>query len=511
MPNTVNNKKIAKNTLMLYFRMLLSMIVSLYTSRVVLNVLGIEDFGIYNVVGGVIIMLGFLNNAMAASTQRFLTFEIGRNDFERLKNVFNMSLTIHFFIALSVFIVAETFGVWFLNSQLNIPSERIYAANWVYQFSILSFIITVISVPYNAAIIANEKMKIFAIIGILEVILKLIIVFLLLLFSLDKLILYSFLLFVVSIIIRVFYMVYCKKQFKETKNYTFQWNNNLFKEMGSFASWNLLGVFAGIGYNQGVNILLNIFFGPVINAARGIAFQVNSAVNSFVVNFQIAVNPSVTKFHAIGDNKSSFNLVFSASKFSFYLLFLLSLPLLIETELILKWWLKIVPPFAAIFTRLILIDVIIGTLSGSLQILAQATGNIKKYQIIVSGILLLNLPTSYLFLKFGYSPEFTLIISIFYSCLALLMRLIVLKNIVEFPIMDFFTKVILKVILVSSVAIIFPLFAERFLTDSIYKFFIVLVISTSSIILTVILLGLNHTERLLAQGYYFKIRKKLNL
>ncbi|MEO6850005.1 MAG: lipopolysaccharide biosynthesis protein, partial [Mucilaginibacter sp.] len=270
----VNNpgKKIAKNTLMLYFRMLLSMVVTLYTSRVVLNTLGVQDFGIYNVVGGIVIMLGFLNYAMTASTQRFLTFEIGKNDMLQLKKVFSMSTTIHAIISLVVLVLAETIGLWFLNSYLHIPHARMYAANWVYQFSIFSFIVTVLSVPYNAAIIANEKMNVYAYVGVFEVTLKLMLVFLLVFMPYDKLITYSLLLFIVSIILRIIEGTYCKRNFEESKNYKFIWDKALFKSLGNFASWNLLGVSAGIGYNQGVNILLNIFFGPTINAARGIAF-----------------------------------------------------------------------------------------------------------------------------------------------------------------------------------------------------------------------------------------------
>ena len=506
----VNNpgKKIAKNTLMLYFRMLLSMVVTLYTSRVVLNTLGVQDFGIYNVVGGIVVMLGFLNYAMTASTQRFLTFEIGKNDIEQLKRVFSMSITIHAIIGMVVFVLAETIGLWFLNSYLIIPHERMYAANVVYQFSILSFIVTVLSVPYNAAIIANERMNIYAFVGIFEVTLKLVLVFLLVLTSYDKLILYAFLLFVVSIILRIIEGTYCKKHFEESKNYKFIWDKDLFKSLGNFASWNLLGVSAGIGYNQGVNILLNIFFGPTINAARGIAFQVQSAINNFVTNFQIAVNPSITKSYAKGEYTFSNKLVFSASKFSFYLLLMLSMPLLIETHLVLSLWLKIVPAYTVIFTRLVLIDILICSLSGALQNLAQATGNIKGYQIIVSGLLLLNLPTSYVFLKLGFTPEYTMLISIFYSFVALLMRLIILKKIANFPIQDYIFFVVGRVIAVAIVAFLFSIFAYINIPNFSGKFFIILLISTASIALSVIILGLNKFEKQYFKANYLKFFNK---
>ena len=485
------------------------MVISLYTSRVVLDMLGVVDFGIYNVVAGVVVMLGFLNHAMTASTQRFLTFEIGRNDFLQLKKVFNMSLTIHALIAFIVFLLAETVGIWFLNNFLSIPENRITAANVVFQFSVFSFILTILSVPYNAAIISNERMKAFAFVGILEVVLKLVIVYLLLLLPFDKLVLYSILLFLVSFAVTAIYVVYCMKNFKESSKYSFVWDKILFKEMGGFASWNLLGVSAGIGYNQGVNILLNVFFGPTINAARGIAFQVQSAVSRFVTSFQVAVNPSITKLHAIGDNDSSFSMVFSASKFSFYLLLLLSMPLLLETKLILGWWLKTVPEYTVIFTRLVLIDILIGTVSGSLQILAQATGKIRKYQVFVSGILLLNLPTSYLFLKFGFGPEATLLISVFYSCLALIVRLNILSTIIDFPVKDFLNQVVSKVTLVGVLAFILPLIAYFNLINSNWKFFLIVLISVVSVTSFVLLIGLSWSERQFLKENYMSLFKYL--
>lgn len=290
---TENNKRIAKNTLLLYFRMLFTMAVSLYTSRVVLNTLGVEDFGIYNVVGGVVAMFGFLNSAMSSSTQRYITFELGKNDFEQLKKVFNTSVSIHAFISVVILILAETIGLWFLYNKMTIPIERMDAALWVYQGAIASTIVLIMSVPYNATIIAHEKMSAFAYISVLEVVLKLLIVYLLLIGDFDKLKLYAVLMFSIQLIIRLIYGRYCKKHFSETK---FQWTKDwkLFKEMLGFAGWNLWGNCAGIAFTQGVNILLNMFFGPAVNAARGIAVQVQNAVNQFSFNFQTALNPHTT-------------------------------------------------------------------------------------------------------------------------------------------------------------------------------------------------------------------------
>jgi O-antigen/teichoic acid export membrane protein len=508
MSNTVNNTRIAKNNLMLYFRMLLSLVVTLYTSRIVLNALGVEDFGIYNVVAGVIIMFGFLNSAMAASTIRFLTYENSISDLIRLRNVFNVSLTIHAIIALIIFVLAETIGLWFLNTYINVPIERMNAVNWVYQFSIFTFIFNVLNAPYNASIIANEKMSVFAFVGIFEVLLKLIVVYLLFIFSYDKLILYAFLLFLISIILRLMEGFYCGRTFEECKNSKLKWDKDLFLVMGNFAGWNLFGVAAGVGYNQGVNIVLNLFFGVTINAARGIAFQVQGAVSSLVTNFQMASAPAITKTYAKGDYKNTNNLVFSTSKFSFYLLLFFAVPILIQTKIILILWLKVVPNYTVIFTQLVMIDILINSLSGSLQILVQATGNIKKYQLIVSGILLLNLPSSYLALKLGYSPEVTIVISIAYSILALFLRLIILKSDISFPLKDYLINVILKVILVGTISIFIPYIINSYFPYQWLNFILISILSTLSIIFAVYIFGLNYSERNFLLAKLSKIFKR---
>lgn len=503
------NKRIAKNTLMLYGRMLLSMLVTLYTSRIVLNTLGIDDFGIYNVVAGVIIMFGFLNNAMTASTQRFLTYESAKNNLVNLKNIFNVSITIHLIIAVIILILAESIGLWFLNTQLNIPADRMIAANWVYQFSLFSFIVSVYYVPYNAVIIANEKMEAFALIGIVEVLLKLIIVFFLVIVDFDKLIVYSGLLFLVSIVIKVSEQIYCNVSFEECKGTTLRWDKDLIVKMGSFAGWNLFGVAAGIGYAQGVNIFLNIFFGAVINAARGIAFQIQGAVSSLITNFQIALAPAITKSYAKNEYKETFNMVFSSSRLSLYLLLIFSIPLLIETETILVFWLKTVPAYTVIFTQLIIIDLLISSLSGPLHILVQATGDIKKYQIIVSGILLLNMPVSYLFLKLGYAPAVTMLISIFFSLLALFTRLIILKNNLGFPIGKYVTNVIGRIITVTIISWAIPYYMSVYLNYGILNFVIAGLISLLSIILSVFCFGLESFEKKLIIDKCMSIIKRV--
>jgi O-antigen/teichoic acid export membrane protein len=485
--------------------MLFTMTISLYTSRIILVTLGIEDYGIYNVVGGVVIMFGFLNSAMASSTQRFLTFELGKSDSLRLKQVFSISVTSHIIISLIVLVLSETVGLWFLNAKLTIPPERLMAANWVFQFSVFTAVLTILSVPYDAAIIAHERMNVFAYISLIEVILKLLVVYLLQLFGFDKLVLYAILVFFISLILRVIYGMYCAKNFKES-HYYFFWEKKLFIEMTGFAGWNLMGVFAGIGYGQGVNILLNIFFGPIVNAARGIAFQVMGAINQLVTNFQIAVNPPITKLYANKDDKNMYKLIFASAKFSFYLLLLFIIPLFIETEVVLSIWLKNVPEYTVSFTRLVLIDILICSLSGPLQILAQATGKVKNYQLIVSIVLLLNLPISYLLLKMGHSPQSTFIVSIILSIIALFARLLVLESLIEFPIKLFFRKVVLTSIIVTICAIPLPLYLQNIISHNLAKFFLVGVGTVVSLIFTVWIFGLSGSEQLIIKGY---LNKKL--
>lgn len=506
MPNSETNKRIAKNTGMLYIRMLLTMAVTLYTSRIILNILGIKDFGIYNVVGGFVTMFGFLNSAMASATQRFLSFEIGKKNLKQLKNVFSMSLNIHFIIAFIILLFAETIGLWFVNTQLNIPPERVIAAKWVYQFSILVLVVNMVSVPYNAIIIAHERMNVFAAVSIIEVSLKLLIVFMLQWFGFDKLKLYVVLMFGVSLIIRFIYGYYCNRNFKESK-FKLYWDRPLFKILMNYAGWNLWGNAASVIMGQGVNILLNIFFGPVVNAAWGIAFQVRSAINSFVLNFQMAMNPQIIKSFATNDLKYMHQIIFQGAKYSFFLLYAISLPILLETEIILKLWLKIVPEYAVIFTQLVIVNILIDSISGPLMTAAHASGKIKLYQGVVGGLLLLTLPVSYIFLKLNFAPEVTLYISIIASIVALVARLGIISTLVKLSIWEFAKDVILRILPVVFIAILIPLLVKYLLPQGFYRLTILCFSTFLSVLLTIYLIGLNHAEQIFVQKkikYYLK-------
>lgn len=324
-----NNKRIAKNTLLLYVRMLFMMLVSLYTSRVVLNTLGVVDFGIYNVVGGVIAMLGFLTGSLGAASSRYITYDLGIGDMAIMKRTLGNIKSIHYILAGVILLIGETVGLWFVVTKLQIPAERATAAFWVYQFSILSSMLAVISVPYNATIIAHEKMSAFAYISIVDAVLKLLIVYLLVVIPYDKLIIYAVLLFVIQSFDQIVYIVYCSKHFEETRSRCC-YDKKKFKEIFAFAGWTMNGNLAVMGYTQGLNILLNMFFGPAVNAARGIAVQVQSVCQMFCVNFQMALNPQLTKSYAKGDITSMHSLLIKSSKFSFYILYVIAVPLMFE-------------------------------------------------------------------------------------------------------------------------------------------------------------------------------------
>lgn len=442
-------KRMAKNAGMLYIRMLLTMAVTLYTSRVVLQTLGVDDFGIYHVVAGFVTMLGFLNSAMSSATQRFLAFELGKAGDKDVRGIFSMSLNIHILIAVLVLILGETVGLWFVKNQLTIPAERMIAAEWVFHFALLSFMVTIVSVPYNALIIAHERMSVFAWVSIIDVMLKLLIVFMLAWFGMDKLTLYAVLSLAVVFIIFMVYRSYCKSRFAESR-FRLYWDKKLFNIMLSYTGWNLWGNIAGVMSGQGVNVLLNIFFGPSVNAARAIAMQVSGALNSFVQNLQAAINPQIIKSYAAGDMSYMHRLVCYGAKYNFFLLLFLSMPVLINIENILIVWLGSVPEYTALFVKLIVFNILIDSISAPLITSAQATGRIKLYQSVVGGILLLNLPVSYVILKLEGSPETVIYAGILSSVIALIARLFILKKLTSLPVKKYLKEVVMRGVLVVT-------------------------------------------------------------
>lgn len=489
-----NNKRIAKNTLILYVRMLFMMAVSLYTSRVVLKVLGIDDFGIYNVVGGVVALLGFINNSMCSATQRFITFALGQGDKYQLQIVFNTSIQIHGLIAFIVLILGETVGMWFLYFKMQIPPDRLNAAFWVLQCSLLSTCVGIVSVPFSADVTAHEKMSIFAYFSIYDAVMKLVIVYLLTIISFDKLIVYAFMFLLVGITQQCCYIYYCHRHFEESL-FKRVWEKELFKEMTGFAGWSVFGNLSFVFYTQGLNMLLNVFFGPVVNAARAIAVQVQNAVQQFVGNFQMALNPQITKTYAQKNMDEMYNLMFRSAKFSFYLLFFLSLPVLLETNFILNIWLKTVPENTVVFLRIMICTSLIYTISNPLIIANQATGKVKKYQAVCGSTLLLILPISYVCLKFGCPAYSVFIVHFAMEAIAQLTRMIMLRPLIGLHVHDYIKNVysyVAVVIICSSVA---PLLVCLSMEDTVLRFFVVGIVCVISVSFFSYVFGLTRHEQ----------------
>lgn len=489
-----NSKRIAKNTLMLYFRQILIMIVSLYTVRVVLNTLGAEDYGIYNVVAGVVTMFSFLSYSMATASQRYFSFALGQNDSESLKKYFSMSFTIYCLIALVVLILAETVGLWFVTQKLVIPCERQKAAFWIYQASIFSMICTILTAPFMASIIAHEDMNIYAYVSIIEVVLKLGIVFLLPLFAIDKLIFYGLLMAGVVFVNTAIYRTICVKKYVECK-FSFFWEKLLFKELVSYSCWNMFGAAVGTFKNQIVNIILNQYFNPVVNAARGIAYQVNVAVNSFAQNFSTAVRPQIIKNYASGEKEKMLKLMYRSCKATFLLMFVFALPLILEMPYVLKLWLKNVPEYAVLFTILALLDALIDTISYPIMAAAQATGKIKLYQAVVGGVLLLNAPIAFVVLKLG-APAFSVfIVSISVTSLAFIVRLCILKKLINFSFWNFIWKVFIPIICCAGLAFIVPYFVRNMLNTSFIRLCVTVIVSVICVALSGYFVALSKNEK----------------
>lgn len=508
MTTTENNKRIARNTLLLYFRMLFLMIISLYTSRIVLNALGVEDFGIYNVAGGVVAMFSILSGSLSAAISRFITYELGKNNILKLKVIFSSAITIQIGLGIVIVFFAETIGIWFLNTQMNIPIERMVAANWVLQFSIITFIINLISVPYNAVIIAHEKMSAFAYISIFEAIGKLLIAYLITISPIDKLIFYAILMCVVAIAIRLLYGYYCKHHFDECR-FHFIWNKQIFQQIFSFAGWNFIGASSAVLRDHGGNIIINLFCGPTVNAARGIAFQVNNAIQGFVSNFMTALNPQITKSYAVKNYTYMMTLIFQGARLSFYMLLLLSLPIIINTHYLLTLWLNTVPEHTVLFVRLVLIFAMSESISGPLITAMLATGNIRNYQIIVGGLQMLNLPISYILLSLGAIPETVLIVAVLISQCCLMARLYMLKKMIKLKIKDYLKKVYFNIITVSIIAIILPICMQERLAENFINFLLSSLICMLCTYLSIYYIGCSYEERKFIYNKFLILKSKI--
>jgi len=480
---------------------------NLYTVRVVMKALGIEDYGIYNVVAGVVSMLSFLSQTMSISTQRFYSYAIGENKLFRLNQIYNISFSIFVIFSIIVVIICESLGLWFINTYLNIPADRMYAANWIYQFAIMSFIFTILSIPYIAVILAHEDMGVYAFVGLTNYLLILILSLALDFIKSDKLIAYGSFMFCVALIVFLIYFFYCRTKYEEC-HFKLCKDKILFKEMLSFSWWTLYGTTAGIANNQGNNILINIFFGPIVNSARAIAFQVSSILNVFCANIFTAVRPPLIKSYASGNLEYTMKLFNISNKLSFYLVFFIVLPLYSEMEYVLRLWLPEVTNDMIVFTRLSLIYTMILSLNNPITTLIQATGNVKKYHIFVESFIILSFPLTYLFFRLGFPAKYTFTISIYLFGVAHIIRLAILKmNVSQFSIRDYFVEFLLRAAMVSLISGVSAFILIKYLSYGIERFIVVLIASIAVTAITAYLIGLNGTERKILTDYLQKKSK----
>lgn len=490
-----DNKRIAKNTLFLYIRMFLIMGVTLYTSRIVLQVLGETDFGLYNVVGGIVMMFTFLNGSLAGATSRFITYEIGRQDYVRLHKIFNVSLLTHIMIALVIVILAETVGLWFLYNKMVIPEGRFDAAFWVFQISVISCVLSITQVPYSAMIIAHERMNIYAYVGIFEVMFKLLIAYLIMISPYDKLVVYAFLLFLVQMMLMIYYRMFCNKHFSGC-SLMFVKDKTMYKHMFVYAGSDIIGNIAVLAQGQGLNILLNMFFGPAVNAARGVAYQVQGAVTQFSGNFMTAVKPQIIKQYAAGKINEMMRLVMHSSCFSYYLMLLLVMPICLEADYILTLWLGSYPEYTVSFLRLVLVLCMIQTLKTPRTTVFHATGKILLPNIVAGTILCLAFPMAYVVLKMGYDPN-----SVFWTAIASMLlsevaSIIIMKSRINCSVRSYVFNVYVRCLIVTGLSLAIPLTVHNHISiQGLAKLIIITLITTLSILLVSYYAGLDKGMR----------------
>lgn len=491
----IDQKRIAKNTLLLYIRMGLIMLISLYTSRVILDALGEVDMGIYSTVAGIVMMFTFLSNTMSTACQRFYAYEMGRDDPEGLNRVFSFCVIVFCALSLLIVVLCETVGLWLLYQKIN-TDGRMDAALWVFHCAVLSFVFTIIRMPYQGMVIIKEKMKVFAYISIFEALGNLAIAFLIAGTSHDRLILYGILMMLVNVGVSLYYVCYCVRFYPEC-HFRFVHGKHQFKEIFSFAGWNMIGSLANVCKSQGITILLNMFFGNAVVAARTMAYKVFSTLQQFADNFTTAIKPQIMKSYAAGDKEGMFKLVFQGSKFSFYLLFVLSLPILLETPFLLDFWLKDVPAYTVPFTRLVIVNALIDVFAYPLAVAIQADGRIRNYQLITGGLLLLILPVSYILLKVvpGVPPQLIFWTSIVVCFFALFVRVILVHRCTGMPVGGWLRMVLLPVFIVAIVSSVVPVVLEACMDASVVRFIVVILASILMVLLSSYCLGLTTTER----------------
>ena len=505
-----NNQKIAKNTLFIYFRMFVTMTVSLYTSRVVLRTLGVEDYGLYNVIGGIIAIFGFIKGAMTNTTYRFITVSLANDDLTKQKEIFNLASFIHLVIALLIFIAGETIGLWYLNIKLVVPDGRMFAAQWLYQLTIVTAVLNILYVPYNAVIIAHEKMNAFAYISIIDVFLKLIIAILLAFSPFDKLIFYGSFLALVSCFDLSIYFFYCRRKFNETKLH-FYWIFDKFKKLISFAGWGAIGNFSYVFYTQGLNLLLNFFCGPAVNAARGISVQVDGVIRQFANNVQTAINPQIIKSYASSDFQRMYSLIYSSSRICFYLLYFISLPLMLETQFVLELWLGegAVPAHTVNFVRIILAISLFDAFINPMFTANLASGKLKLYQLCVCSVSYIFMVITYIAIKYTKIPESVFICLFISTLIGVSIRIYVLYRQVGLSPRSYIQEVISKVLIVVFVSVVAPMLIYNNLDYGWERFLLTGFVSVLSVLIAVYFLGINKIERNFVNNKYQLLFKRL--
>lgn len=505
--NSSNNKRIAINTILLYVRMFVTMLVGLYTSRVVLDALSVEDFGIYNVVGGFVSMFAIVRSGLVSSTQRFITFYLGKGDNRELNRTFSTITLIYVFLCIIVLVFAEAGGEWFIENKLTIPENRLTAARWVFQFSLFTLVVTLLSNSYNSLIIAHERMKAFAYITIYEVIAKLAVAYILFVTSYDKLIVYAALLSVVQITVPVLYFVYCQRNFRDEIKlcWTFDWKK--VKVIYSFAGWSMMGGIASIGFTQGLNMLLGTFFTPVVNAARGVAVQVQSIITQFVTNFQMAIDPQIIKSYARGDIQYMGSLISTSARFSYYLLLLVSLPVMLEAEFLLDLWLVKVPEYTPLFFRLIIITAMFDAISNPYGKAIHATGKIRNYQLICSSLLIAIVPVAYIVLKLGGAPYTVFVVHIVLGFVVMICRILLANKVIVVSFLEFTKHTASPIVIVTMIAVLLPIATHYYIANDIIRFFVVGFTSVVMVCICIFLFGITPSERRMVTEKIKKLHK----
>lgn len=504
--NSSNNRRIAKNSIYMAIRMVFVLAITLYTTRVILDMLGVEDYGVYNVVCGFVSMFAFLNTSMSNGIQRFFNFELGKNGEEGANKVYNTALHIQFFLAVIIIVLTESFGIWYLHNKMVIPSDRLFAAEWIFQFSILSFLFIIMQAPYTAAVMAHERMDFYAIVSVLDAILKFAIVFAIPLFPGDKLIVYGVLYTFISVLNFILYFIYCKRNFAEIRIKRF-FEKNLFRSMLGFSGWNIFGSLSGVMKEQGINLVLNLFFGPVVNAARGVAAQINGGLQSFVSNITTPVRPQVVQSYARGDYGRTMNLTYSVSKLSCCFLYLCSLPVVLEIDYILKIWLgNNIPEHTNTFVIIIILTSFVNNLNAAVSGVIHASGKMMTYQLVTSLVSILCVPASYIGLKNGLPSEFALLMVFVWTALAQAAALLILKGIVDYSIKDYFGKVLMPIVLLILASFWPSLLLRMVMEEGVLR---LLVVAGSSVLVVAIgayFIAFNKTEKELINTLLIKIK-----